>query len=208
MFELIEAIIFDFGNVICTLDNNLFLEKISKYTDKTVPELTELIYTYSDLPQKFETGLISPDKFYKEIVKKCNLSISKPDFIEAYTNIFTPIPATFNLIERLKTHNYKLALLSNTSEWDFEYGIKPKMAKIFDLFDAVTTSFEAKAMKPKKEIFLDTLNKLGLKPEQCVYIDDIQRYVEAANKLGMYGIHYNNSHDGLIASLKGLDVSF
>jgi len=123
--------------VVCTFDNNTFLEKISKYTDKSVSELTELIYIYSDLPKKYETGLISSDKFFNQIIKECNLSISKPEFIEAYTNIFTPIPTTFDLIKKLKK-NYKLALLSNTSEWDFEYGIKPSLAEIFNIFDAIT----------------------------------------------------------------------
>jgi len=192
--------------VICTFDNNLFLEKISKYTDKSVPELTELIYIYSDLPGKYETGLISSDKFFNEIVKKCDLSIPKPEFIEAYTNIFTPIPETFDLIKDLKK-NYKLALLSNTNEWDFEYGIKPSMAEIFNLFDTLTLSFEVKAMKPKREIFLDSLSKLDLKPKQCVYIDDIRRYVEAADEIGMHGVHYT-SHDGLIGSLKELYIHF
>lgn len=206
MIKLIEAIIFDFGNVICSFDNNIFLEKISKYTDKTVSELNELIYIYSDLPKQYETGLISSDKFFNEIIKKCGLSIPKPEFIKAYTNIFTPIPTTLDLIKKLKTR-YKIALLSNTSEWDFEYGLKPSMIEIFNLFDAVSLSFEVKAMKPKKKIFLDSLKKLDLKPEQCVYIDDIQGYVEAANELGMYGIHYT-SYDGLIASLKELNVNF
>jgi len=190
--------------VICTFDNDLFLEKISKYTDKSIPELTELIYIYSDLPAKYETGLISSDKFFNKIVKQCDLSIPKPEFIEAYTNIFTPIPETFDLIKNLEK-NYKLALLSNTSEWDFEYGIKSSMAKILNLFDAVTTSFEVKAMKPKREIFLDSLKKLGLKPGQCAYIDDIGRYVEAADQIGMHGVHYT-SHDRFINSLKELGV--
>lgn len=40
---MIKAIIFDFGNVIATFDNNKFLERISKYTEKTVSELDRII---------------------------------------------------------------------------------------------------------------------------------------------------------------------
>jgi len=183
---MIKAIIFDFGNVICTVDNNIFLERISKFADKTISELKELIYL-SDLPQKYETGLISSDEFFNEIVRKCSLSISKHEFIKAYTGIFTPIQTTFDLIRKLKA-KYKIALLSNTSEWDFKYGEKP--IEIFDLFDAVSLSFNVKAMKPENKIFLDSLSKLNLKPEQCIYIDDIEEYVEAANQMGIHGIHY------------------
>ena len=200
---MIKAIIFDFGNVICTVGNNIFLEKISKFTDKTISELKELIYL-SDLPEKYEMGLLSSDEFFNEIVKKCNLSISKSEFIKAYTDIFTPIQTTFNLIRKLKT-KYKVALLSNTSEWDFEYGIKP--IEVFNLFDAVSLSFKVKAMKPKNKIFLDSLSKLNLKPEECVYIDDIEEYVEAANQMGIHGIHYI-SYEKLINSLKRLNIYF
>lgn len=200
---MIKAIIFDFGNVICTVDNNIFLEKISKFTDRTISELKELIYL-SDLPQKYETGLISSDEFFNEIVEKCSLSISKHEFIKAYTDIFAPIQTIFDLIRKLKT-KYKIALLSNTSEWDFKYGIKP--VEVFNLFNAVSLSFKVKAMKPENKIFLDSLNKLHLKPEECVYIDDIEEYVEVANQIGIHGIHYI-SYEKLINSLKRLDIYF
>jgi len=198
---MIKAIIFDFGNVICTVDNNIFLEKISKFTDKNISELKKLIYL-SDLPQKYETGSISSDEFFNKIVRKCSLSISKHEFIKAYTDIFAPIQTTFDLIKKLKA-KYKIALLSNTSEWDFKYGEKP--IEIFDLFDALSLSFKVKAMKPENKIFLDSLSKLHLRPEECVYIDDIEEYVKAANQMGIHGIHYI-SYEKLINSLKRLDI--
>ena len=200
----LKAVIFDFGNVICKFDNNIFLKKISRFSDKSVQELSELIYSSPDnLPRKYETGLITSDEFFNAVKEKCNLSISKEDFIEAYTKIFTPIPETFDLIKKLKSKGYKLALLSNTSEWDFEYGIKP--IEVFNLFDAVSLSFEVKAMKPRKDIFYDSLEKLNLKPEECVYIDDIKEYVDVANEIGIKGIHYT-SPSQLKASLIELKI--
>lgn len=200
----LKAVIFDFGNVICKFDNNIFLKKISRFSDKSVQELSELIYSSPDnLPRKYETGLITSDEFFNAVKEKCNLSISKEDFIEAYTKIFTPIPETFDLIKKLKSEGYKLALLSNTSEWDFEYGIKP--IEVFNLFDAVSLSFEVKAMKPEKRIFYDSLEKLNLKPEECVYIDDIKEYVDVADEIGIKGIHYT-SPSQLKASLIELKI--
>jgi len=92
-------------------------------------------------------------------------------------------------------------LLSNTNEWDFKYEIEK--IKVFNLFDTVTVSYKIKAMKPDKEIYLDTLKKLGLKPEECIYIDDIKEYADAASAIGIRGIHYTN-HESLIKSLTGL----
>ncbi len=199
---MIKAIVFDFGNVIYHFDNNIFLEKISGFTDKTASELNDLIYNSTNLPRQYETGLISSDKFFNEIRRKCNLSVSKSEFIKAYTDIFTPIRTTINLIRRLKSI-YKIALLSNTNKWDFEHIIKT--CEVYNLFDAVSLSFKVRAMKPDNKIFSDSICKLRLKPEECVYIDDIERYVEAAKQIGINGIHYT-SYEKLISSLKKLSI--
>lgn len=199
---MITAIIFDFGNVICKFDNNLFLEKISKQTKKSVAEIKSLIYDQSDLPRLYETGNISSNEFYKRTVKLCELSISKENFIQAFTDKFTPINSTFEVIKKLDGH-YKLALLSNTSEWDFNFGIKP--TKILNYFDSVTVSFQVGAMKPDNKIYYDCLNKLNKKPSECIYIDDIKANSDKATKLGMHGVDYT-SHSELLNSLKSINV--
>jgi len=200
---MIKAIIFDFGNVICKFDDNIFLEKISKFTDKNVSELNYLIYISSDLTRKYENGLITSDEFFKKIVKKCDLSISKKEFRNAYTNRnFMPIKTTINLIRKLKS-KYKIALLSNTSEWDFEYIIKKN--EIFNLFDAISLSFKVKTMKPNPPIYLDCLAKLNLEPQECVFIDDKEKHVNGAKRIGINAILYV-SYENLIDSLKNLNV--
>ena len=69
------------------------------------------------------------------------------------------------------------------------------------MFDAVTASFQVHFLKPAREIYSDMISKLGLLPQQCVYIDDIERYVDAAQDMGMHALHYRSS-EGLRASLE------
>ncbi|RLG14599.1 MAG: hypothetical protein DRN66_01580 [Candidatus Nanohalarchaeota archaeon] len=199
---MIKAIIFDFGNVISAFDNEIFLKEISKFSNKSVEELNELIYLSSDITKKYERGNISSDEFFREVSKKGNLSIEKNEFIQAYTGIFRPIEKTHALMKKLK-QKYRIALLSNTSEWDFEHGIK--QSGIFHLFDEITVSFRVGAMKPDKRMFLDAIEKLKLKPEECIYIDDIKEYADAAEEVGIHSIHYN-SHEGLLDFLKEMGV--
>ncbi|MCK4765501.1 MAG: HAD family phosphatase [Candidatus Aminicenantes bacterium] len=198
----VEAIIFDFGNVICSLDNNIFLRRIAEFTPKSFVELRRSVYEESRLPWLYETGEIDSRCFFEGIVELCDLKISEEEFIRAYTGIFTPIPATFDLIKSLKP-NYKLGLLSNTSEWDFEYGIKP--IEVFDLFDAVSLSYEVKVMKPGAKIFEDMLDKLGMEPGRCVFFDDIEENAAGARRVGMAAFLYSG-HQTLLAGLKSLGV--
>jgi len=205
---MIKAIIFDFGNVICSFDRDIFINKIAKFSNKSVSELRKIIYSsdslkYSSSPLKeCETGSISSKEFYRKIKKICNLSMPEGEFIDAHVYIFTPIKTSFDLIRKLKP-KYKLALLSNTDKWVFDNYIKK--IEIFDLFDAVSVSYEVKEAKPCKRIFLDAIKKLKIKPEECVYIDDIKEFAEVADKIGMHGIHYT-SHKKLISSLRKLNV--
>lgn len=200
---MIKAIIFDYGNVISSVDNNLFLEKISAFCDKSISELHRMIYENSGLPAQYETGLITSEEFYRKISLLCRLNMKRTDFIKAFTGIFSTIEDTARLIRELKP-NYKLALLSNTNEWDFEYEIRKN--ECFYLFDTVTLSFVVEEMKPGRKIYLDALGKLNLNPEECIYIDDIREYSDAASAIGISGIHYV-SHEQLLEALRSRDVS-
>jgi putative hydrolase of the HAD superfamily len=199
---MIQAVIFDFGNVLCRFDLQHFLRRISRFSSRSLPELQKLLPTFKDLGDDYETGLISSDQFFNQIRIRTGLAMPKQEFIKAYCEIFTPIPTSLDLVRKLK-HNYKLGLVSNTNEWHYEYGIKP--VEVFPLFDAVTLSFQVKAMKPARAVYDDILTKLMVYPPECVYIDDIVENVEAAVDLGMHGIHYT-SHEALMESFKGLGV--
>ncbi|MEW6600373.1 MAG: HAD family phosphatase [Nitrospirota bacterium] len=201
---MIKAIIFDYGNVISSVDNDRFLEKVSRATGKTGDELSALIRAKSDLLKRYETGSINTDMFYEQFVKSGGLDLTKDEFISLFTGRFRPIHETRELIRKLKS-GYRLGLLSNTNELDFEYEIR--RCGVFDLFDAVSVSFKIGAMKPDRKIYLDALGKLNISPQESVYIDDIKEYADAAGVLGINGIHYT-SHEALAEALNGLGCGF
>ena len=185
---MIKAIIFDFGNVIGKFTNEIFIGRVSNLTGKSKEEIFELIYKKSGLPEKFESGLISGQEFFEEISKLCGLKINYEELKDIYSkDKFTLIEGMMELIESLKA-NYKIGLLSNTSEWDFDYMMKT--VPMIKTFDTITTSFEVKAMKPDPKIWEEALNKLQLKAEECIYTDDILEYVEAAKSLGINAVQF------------------
>ena len=48
----------------------------------------------------------------------------------------------------------------------------------------MVTSFEAKSMKPDERIFGYAVETLGIKPEETIFLDDSQRNLDAAGRLG------------------------
>jgi putative hydrolase of the HAD superfamily len=113
----------------------------------------------------------------------------------------TKRPQIISLIEELKP-NYKVAMLTNVSgrrslDQRFEAG------ELDQMFDLVVASGDVGFEKPSRDIYRMTAEKLGVEPAECVFIDDIQEFVTAAEQFGMRGIHHVDD-DVTIAELTTL----
>ncbi len=197
----LEAVIFDFGNVLCTFDNRRILAGLAPLCGLPSAELGRRI-AGSDLPRAYESGEIGSAAFLAGLSALCGHVFGEAAFLRAFTGIFTPIEPVWHLIRALKPR-YRLGLLSNTNPWHFEHSIRP--TPVFPLFDAVTLSYEVRAMKPDPRIYADAMAKLALPPAACVFIDDLEENVEGARAVGMRGIHYTGP-EALRVELRALGI--
>ena len=111
---------------------------------------------------------------------------------------FRAAPGMFGVLRNARRHGLRTALLSNS--WGAEYD----RAGWDELFDAVVISGEVGLRKPDREIFLLTARRLGLRPEQCVFVDDFPVNVRGAARAGMVGVH----HTSLETSVEELEALF
>jgi glucose-1-phosphatase len=197
-----DAVIFDFGNVICSFSVDLFINGLSERSGKSREQMLQIMPGINRLAVEYETGLVSSEDFFSRLCTLADITITRDDFLHAYTDIFSPIQETHALIRELKPA-YKLGLLSNTNEWHYLHSIRP--VEVFPLFDAVTLSYEVKAMKPAPAIYADMLRKLDLPAERCIYIDDLHENVVAAAGLGLHALHFTGS-GRLRAELQSLGI--
>ena len=77
-----------------------------------------------------------------------------------------------------------------------------------DMFDGVVISGEVGMRKPEPRIFEHALGLIGLPPQQCVFIDDIDANVVAARALGISGIHHVAVQETLAELERLFDLSF
>lgn len=199
---MVRGIIFDFGNVICSFDVGKFLARLHGWSGIPVETLRAQVYG-SDLHPLYERGEISSEEFRNRIERLTRARFPVEAFEEGFTDIFTPLTDTQALILGL-SGTYRLGLLSNTNECHFRRHIR--RVPVFPLFDTVTVSFQVGALKPDPAIYRDALRKLGLPPEECVFIDDIREYAEGARAVGIHGIRYTG-HAGLLRDLSAVGVA-
>lgn len=89
---------------------------------------------------------------------------------------------------------YRLAVLSNTSRVGFEEYLR-KDRQLEDLLDVVISSAEVGIAKPEPAIYLLTLARLGIRPPQALFVDDLERNTLAAEKLGIPSIVFTSTAD-------------
>jgi putative hydrolase of the HAD superfamily len=99
-----------------------------------------------------------------------------------------PVPAMYDTIRAVRGAGFGTALLSNSWGCD-EY---PR-ADFPELFDTVVISGEIGMRKPEEGIFLYAAQTLGLTPQECVFIDDIEANVDAAVACGMAGVLHTDA---------------
>jgi putative hydrolase of the HAD superfamily len=97
-----------------------------------------------------------------------------------------PDAAMHGALRAIRRAGFLTALLSNSwGAHDYPRHLFP------ELFDAVVISAEAGMRKPEPGIFLHVTALLGLEPAECVFIDDIEANVLAAESVGMVGVHHS-----------------
>lgn len=106
-------------------------------------------------------------------------SPSSPSFIEE----------NVRLVEKLSL-KYHLGVISNANE---EYKKYLEEKDILKFFKTITLSELVGFRKPDKEIFEITLEKMDLKPEETLFIDDMEENIEIAKALKMNTILYENT---------------
>ncbi len=102
-----------------------------------------------------------------------------------------PLDDNVRLLPELKKHGFRLYYLSNFPLDSFEE-VKNDYY-FFRYFDGGIISAEVKLSKPDIRIYRHILNKYNLNPEECVYIDDIEENVMAAELTGMQALLTNGS---------------
>jgi epoxide hydrolase-like predicted phosphatase len=110
-------------------------------------------------------------------------------------------PAMLTLFRTLHSDGVPTGLLSNSWGGGYPTELFP------DMFDAVVISAEVGMRKPEPRIFLHAAELLGLLPDECVFIDDIQANITAAEQVGFTGVLHTTADFTAARVAELLDVS-
>ncbi len=184
-----RAIVFDLGKVLVHFDFQLGYRALEGRCPYPAAEIRRRLAD-GGLVERFETGLIEPHDFVRQISEALSLGVNYEEFCAIWSCIFRHTLVPESMLAGL-AKRYRLLLLSNTNAIHFE-SIR-RNYPLLRHFHGLVLSYEVKAMKPQPEIYQAALALAGCRPEECFYTDDIEEYVEAARRLGIDAVQFESS---------------
>jgi len=186
----IKAVIFDCFNV-------LVGDSLNKFVATYFAGNPDGAHTVFELDRQASRGELTYDEYLAESAKLAGISAQgAKDFLSNNP----PNEPLLDYIARDLKPKYKIGFISNASDdWMDELFTPEQQA----LFDDVILSFQHGISKPDPAIFKLSAEHLGANPSECIFIDDIKKYVEGAQAVGMAAIQYE-SFDQLKPQLERL----
>lgn len=180
---MIKAIIFDWGNVLELVDQKGFNKEIS---NKYSVELERFTGVEAKNRSKMDAGEIDTEEYLDNINKELGIEIDKEEYYDIFFSKYVrQNKKLIDIIRKLK--KYKLFILSNNNPPFYRH--MKEDTDFEDIFDKIVLSFKEGLKKPNREFYMKVLD--GLKPEECLFVDDREGHAEAAEKLGMKTIVYD-----------------
>lgn len=184
----IKAIIFDVFGVLTIPE---YTKSVIKYIPKELAISLESFHINLE-PEDLllNEGKIDEETALKNISRK--LGIDKKRTKEIWTEMLRKInkenSEVVSLVKKLRK-NYQVGILSNQTP--ISYQVIEEL-NIYQFFDPIILSYRVKTRKPEIKIYKIALEKLKLKPQECLFIDNSGENLTPAEELGMKTIHFKN----------------
>ena len=176
---MIKAIIFDFFGV-------LAVRGFSSFAKTYYPTDAGKIDQTQKLQDQLNLGSISYDDFISGLAKIGEVDRDK---VLRYTENYQPNRELLDYIRTNLRPKYKLGIVSNAGlDWIVKI-LGPSNEK---MFDDIVLSYKVGAIKPGAEIYNISAKNLGVKENECLFIDDILTYCQGAEGVGMKSIWYKS----------------
>ncbi|MDO8481554.1 MAG: HAD-IA family hydrolase [bacterium] len=199
----IKAVVFDFGGVIELYEGGTMLSAIAQYLGVSAADFRSVYFQHNHLSNvknlSWEdmiltvVSVFTKDKTKEDEVRKIIQDRASQRRVNTELLSFFP---------QLKKLGLKTGIFSNANSALRE---RLKELCLLELPDVLVLSGDIGHQKPHKEAFQVLFEKLGLKPEEVVFIDDTPRSLEKAGEIGYIPILFKNNEQ-LKADLGDLGI--
>ncbi len=188
-----KAVFFDLGGVIVRTEYQAPRQQLAERLGMEYEDLVRVVFD-SDSAQKATVGEVTSAEHWAIVMKRLKRPASEMEKIrDAFFGGDIIDHALLDYLRSLRG-KYKTGLISNAWSDLRDYIVRQKFD---DAFDHMVISAEVRAAKPGAKIFRVALKQLQVEANEAVFVDDFYENIEGCEKLGMKGIHFQNSETTL-----------
>jgi len=200
---MIKNILFDMGNVLIHFDRKAFLDRLDiSEADKQL--LLREVFLSVEWVQMDRGTLAEPEaeaRMRQRLPEHLHDAVH--NLVSCWDTPMLPIAGMAELIEELKNNGYGIYLLSNASIRQHEYW--PRIPG-WQFFDGKIISADEQVMKPHPDYYLRAMDRFGLIPGECFFIDDVPANIEGALYCGIPGTVFHQDAALLRRQLRSAGV--
>jgi glucose-1-phosphatase len=191
----IRAVIFDMGGVILRTEDLSSRTTLAAKFGLTCRELENIVFQ-SPESVRAELGEFTREEHWKNMARVLKFPESElNEFQDAYWDGDAVDKELETYIRGLRPR-YKTGLLSNA--WEGTRIDAPKRGFTFlDAFDETIFSWEVRLRKPDPRIYRLVLDRLGVQPQEAVFVDDFMKNIEGAKEVGMHTVWFKGREDAV-----------
>ena len=191
---MIKTIIFDIGNVLAGFAWKPYFESFGY--SKEILERMAKATVESCVWSAYDRGAMTDEELMEAFIQN-DPEIEK-QLREALTNISGMLEKydyAIPWVKELKEKGYQVLVLSNFSHKAHEDC--QNVLGFLDYVDGGILSYRDKVIKPEPEIYQLLIDRYQLVPEECVFLDDTPKNLEAAKVFGIHTIHFTDREKAL-----------
>jgi FMN hydrolase / 5-amino-6-(5-phospho-D-ribitylamino)uracil phosphatase len=149
---------------------------------------------------EFEVGKLDEQGLYDAFFTD-GTPIDGPGFKRHVRDAYAWIEGIETLLHDLKQNGVEMHALSNYPPW---YQLIEERLQLSRYVELTFFSCDTGVRKPAPEAYLEACQKLGRRPDECLFIDDRAQNTEAAKAVGLHALQFDGDVTALRASLRDL----
>lgn len=185
----VRAAVFDIGGVLFVEDvPGGFLGRWEQKLGMQAGTLLPLLWDSGDI-ERANLGEITGEEFCRRAAPR--VGTDEATIRALAEDAFAGDSVNRPLAAYIATLRPRLQVAALTNTFSFGRSLIERHG-IASLFDFIVSSAEEGLRKPDERIYHLTLERLGRRPEEVAFVDDVPDNVDAAKRLGIHGILYRS----------------
>jgi HAD superfamily hydrolase (TIGR01509 family) len=190
---MIKGVLFDMDGVLVDSESYICMSAIQMFRELGITVSPEDFKPFTGMGENRYIGGVA-EKYKVEL----NIEQVKARTYEIYGALvagkLSPLPGSHEFIERCRKKGFKLALATSADRVKMEVNLR-EIGLSSDIFNSIITGLDVMKKKPSPDIYLKAAKNIGLKPAECLVVEDAVSGVRAGKAAGCKCLAVTTSFD-------------